>query len=447
MTTEKKILRHSHESTRDFLFSKTDTERLKEVKSHATIDADQAVKSAHPDVLSGSDFIDQALEQLERAAQFSALVIRLDQLIEKSGPNHPAGDHQGAVDAAGILHELCRLEGGLWGILENGLFGSFFPDRNGSAGLELARNFQHQLKEKTGHTVTIGIAAFPTITYPKSEIINNARKALDHATFFGADSSAAFDDVSLNISGDNFYEEGQIAEAIHEFKLALKLDPRNVNVHNSLGVCYGLQNRYDEAIAEFEKAIALEREEYMALYNLGLIHLLIEQKDRALELFLAADKINGDNYEVAFQTGKLYLEKGHIEKSRPYLERAAELEPTSGQAYRYLGDCYAAGHKLQDAIAAYKKAIKHNPQDAAAMSALGKIFDDQGENPEIARMFLRESIALSPENGLFHHRLGRHFFHQQRLDDALKEFVRAKSLGYDATEDIKAIKARKKVEK
>jgi len=178
-----------------------------------------------------------------------------------------------------------------------------------------------------------------------------------------------------------------------------------------------------------------------------LIHLLIEQKDRALELFLAADKINGDNYEVAFQTGKLYLEKGHIEKSRPYLERAADLEPTSGQAYRYLGDCYAAGHKLQDAIAAYKKAIKHNPQDAAAMSALGKIFDDQGENPEIARMFLRESIALSPENGLFHHRLGRHFFHQQRLDDALKEFVRAKSLGYDATEDIKAIKARKKVEK
>ena len=447
MSTRNKIRFHSHESTRDFLVSKTDTDRLKEVKRHDVIDADRAVKTAHPDVLSGDDFSDHALEHLSRVAQFSALVIRLDQLTGKSDPDHPAGAQQRAVDVAGILNEFCRREEGWWGILDNGLFGSFFPGRNGSAGLELARNFQQQLKEKTGHTVTIGTAAFPTLTYPRSEIINNAHKALDHATFFGINSLAAFDDVSLNISGDNFYEEGKIPEAIEEFRLALELDPNNVNVHNSLGVCYGLQNRFDAAIAEFKQAIALDGEEYMALYNLGLIHLLIEQRERALEFFLAADKINGNNYEVAFQTGKLYLENGDVDKSRPYLKRAAELEPTSGQAYRYLGDCHAAGLKPREAIAAYKKAIKYNPQDAAAMSALGSLFDEQGENPEIARMFLRESIALSPENGLFHHRLGRHFSNQHRLDDALKEFVRAKSLGVDATEEIKSIKARKKVEK
>ncbi len=445
MTARDKTLFHSHESARDFLYSKTDTDRLKEIKRHDIIDADQAVKSAHPDVLSGNEFIGQALEQLGSSAQFSVIVIRPDQLTDKSDPDQPDEDHQGALETAGLLNELCRRKAGLWGTLENGLFGGFFPDRNGSAGLELARNFQQQLKAETGKTATIGIAAYPTITYPKSEIINNARKALDHATFFGANSFAVFDDVSLNISGDNFYEEGKIPEAIHEFKMALELDPGNVNVHNSLGVCYALQNRYDSAIAEFKKAIALDRGEYMALYNLGLIHLMVAQKDRALEFFLEADKINGDNYVVAFQTGKLYLDEGNIEKSRPYLERAAALEPTSGQAYRYLGDCYAAGHTPQKAIAAYKKALKHNPLDAAAMSALGNIYDDQGENPEIARMFLRESIALSPENGLFHHRLGRHFSNQHRLDDALKEFVRAKSLGYDATEDIKAIKDRKKV--
>jgi tetratricopeptide (TPR) repeat protein len=215
----------------------------------------------------------------------------------------------------------------------------------------------------------------------------------------------------------------------------------------TFGVCYGLQSHYDSAIAEFKKAIAIAPQEYMALYNLGLVQLLMKQPDRALEYFLGADKINGNNYEVAFQTGKLYLETGKLKKCRPYLERAAELEPESDQAYRYLGDCYTASHKPEAAISAYKKAIKHNPHNAAALSALGSIFDDQRENPEITLMFLRESIALSPENGLFHHRLGRYFSNQHRLDDALKEFVRAKSLGYDAAEDIKAIKERKKVEK
>lgn len=447
MTSIKKKLFHSHESTRHFLFSKTDTGRLKEVKRKKNIDAHEAIRSAFPDMRSGSDFIDYANQQLDALDQFSALVIRLDQVEKDNDPAELPEGNDGHVDVAGILDRLGRKENCLWGTLEAGLFGSFLPGRNGSGSLELARDFQKRLVEKTGKTATIGVASFPTITYKKSEIINNARKALDHAGFFGANSLVAFDDVSLNISGDKYYEKGKIQKAINEFNLALELDPNNVNVHNSLGVCYGLQSHYDSAIANLQKAIALDPGEYMAYYNLGLVHLLIEQRDRALEYFLDADKINGNNYEVAFQTGKLYLETGNLKNCRPYLERAAELEPESGQVYRYLGDCYAAVQMPEAAISAYKKAIKHNPHDGAAMSALGSIFDDQGENPEITLMFLRESVAVSPENGLFHHRLGRHFSNQHRLDDALKEFVRAKSLGYNASEDIKAIKDRKKVAK
>jgi tetratricopeptide (TPR) repeat protein len=447
MASIKKKLFHSHESKRHFLFSKTDTGRLQDVKSQKILDADEAVRSAFPDVLSGSDFIDHAMTQLETKAQFSSLVIRLDPLEAIKGPVETTRDNKGTVDTASLLDQLSRRENGLWGTLEAGLLGSFFPDKNESVSLELARNFQKHLKKKAGITATIGVASFPTLAYKKSEIMNNACKALDHATFFGANSLVAFDDVSLNISGDKLYEKGNIQEAIDEFKLALELDPDNENVRNSLGVCYGLLSNYDSAIAEFEKAIAIAPGEYMALYNLGLVQLLMKRPDRALEHFLDADKINGNNYEVAFQTGKLYLETGNFKASRPYLERAAELEPSSGPVYRYLGDCYRAHHKPQAAISAYKKALKYNPHDAAALSALGSLFDDQGENPEITLMFLRESIALSPENGLFHHRLGRHLSNQHHLDDALKEFVRAKSLGYDATEDIKAIKNRKKGKK
>jgi len=447
MTSDKKTLSLSHGSASHFLFSKTDIGRLKEVKKTEIIDANEAVKSAFPNMRSGNDFIDYANQQLGAIDQFSAMVIRLDQVNEDNDQDQPPEGNDGHVDVAGIIDRLCRKENGLWGTLEAGLLGSFLPARNGSDSLELARGLQTRLVEKFGKTVTIGMASFPTIKYKPTEIINNARKALDHATFFGANSLVAFDDVSLNISGDKFYEKGEIQKAIDEFKLALEIDPNNVNVHNSLGVCYGLQSHYDLAIAAFQKAIAIDPGEYMALHNLGLVHLLIEQRDRALEYFLDAYKINGNDFEVAFQTGKLYLETGNFKKSRPYLERAAEREPESGQVYRYLGDCYAADHMPDAAISAYKKAIKHNPHDASAMSALGNIFDKQGENPEITLMFLRESVTLSPENGLFHHRLGRHFSNQHRLNSALKEFVKAKSFGYDAAEDIKAIKNRQKAEK
>ena len=71
MKTEKKTLIHSHGSAGHFLFSKTDIGRLKEVKRKEIIEVDNAVRSAFPDMRSGSDFIDYANQQMDALDQFS----------------------------------------------------------------------------------------------------------------------------------------------------------------------------------------------------------------------------------------------------------------------------------------------------------------------------------------------------------------------------------------
>jgi len=442
MSGKDKTLFRSPGSTRHFLFSKTDTGRLRNAKTSTIIGFDEEFKSVFPDMPVGRLFIDQARQRLDSIAQFAAMVIRLDQIGQDDEKHINPGAVDGLVEVVAILDTVCRIEDGLWGTLEAGLFGSFFPEKNGTQNLDIARKVQNRLVKKTKQTVTIGVASYPTLTYHKAEIIDNARKALDHATFLGPNSAVVFDGVSLNISGDKLYEKGKIQQAIEELEKALMLEPSNVNVHNSLGVCYGLQGNYEQAIEKYKAAVSLDPKEHMAFYNLGLVYLLTERRDQALEFFLHAGEINGDVYEVAFQTGKLYLELGNPEKGRPFLEHAAELEPESGMVYRYLGDCYSAAHLPDAAISAYKKAIKQNPHDAASISALGCLFNDQGENPEIALMFGRESVELSPQNGLFRYRLGRLYSSQNRPDEALKEFKKATSLDYDAAKDIREIKKR-----
>ncbi len=429
-------------SARHFLFSKTDTDRLKDVRGQENNAVNQVLQSAYPDMRLNQDFIDHALRTLDTAAQFAVMVIRLDQNRPTDEDTDEPNAGGGQIEAVAILDAVCRREKALWGALDSGLLGGFFQNKNGAQALELAHKVQKRLKEKTGKTVTVGVAAYPTLTYQKADILENARKALDHATFFGPDSAVVFDSVSLNISGDKLYEKGEIQAAIQELKMALSLDPSNVNVHNSLGVCYGLLADYEPAIAEFKAAVSLEPEEYMALYNLGLVYLLTDKRDQALELFLRADKINGETYEVTFQTGKLYLESGDPAKGQSFLERAAALEPKSRTIYRYLGDCYAANNMQPEAIGAYRKAIKLNPLDAASMSALGCLFDEQGENPEITLVFCRESVGLAPENGLFRYRLGRLYFNLNRFDEALQEFKKAEQLGCQAADDIRAIETR-----
>ena len=442
MTAGDRALFHSRGSARHFLFSKTDTDRLKSVGRQKIIEAGKVLQSAYPDMRSGQDFMDHALLALESATLFSAAVIQLDQSGQEQEASAGPAEDESLRQAAQILDEVCREQNGMWGVIEDGLLAGFFPDINGLQTIDLTRRIQTSLKEKTQKTITVGIAEYPTITYQKSEILENAAKALDHATFFGPESAVAFDGISLNISGDKLYEKGDIQGAIDELQTALKLDPENLNVHNSLGVCYGIQGNYEPAIAAFKKVISIGPEEYMALYNLGLAYVLTDKRDQALEFFLQADKINGDAYEVVFQTGKLYLELGDPEKALMYLERAADLEPQAGVVYRYLGDCRAAGNMPREAIAAYRKAIKLNPQDAASLSALGCLFETQGENSEITLMFCRESVGLAPDNALFRYRLGRLYSNLNSLDEALSEFQQAQKLGYDAADDIKEVEER-----
>ena len=133
------------------------------------------------------------------------------------------------------------------------------------------------------------------------------------------------------------------------------------------------------------------------------------------------------------------MENGDFEKAQTFLEQASHLNPAAGAVFRYLGECHGAGGQTKAAIAAYKKAVKQNPSDAASLSALGCLFDKQGENPEIATMFCQESVGLSPENALFRHRLGLLYLKQNQLKKALSEFKQADRLGHDTSDYIKKI--------
>jgi len=437
-TRKRRKIARREETSRHFLLSQTHRRKVDDAPDLGADGVRQILIQAFPSLRCGVDFRQAALEQMSGGA-FVALVIRPDDPLE-TWMAAPGSDALAGV--AACLDEACRAAGGLWGVEPSGLLAGLWPRCNAAEGLDVARGLQEQVHLRTGRTVTIGVAAHPTLDYAPLEALENARKAAEHAAFFGPNSRVAFDAVSLNISGDTCYERGDIPAAIHEFQKALQLDPQNVNVHNSLGVCYGVLGDHGRALEAFAHALSLESGEYMAVYNMGLIHLLQGRREEALEQFLRAGDMHGDIFEIQFQTGKLRLEMGNPQAARPLLERAARMRSRSGNAQRLLGDCYAELNLPEKAIGAYQKAVKVNPGDSLALSALGRLFDERGENPEIAMIFCKESVSLSPQNPLFRKRLGRLYLKLNRLEEALKEFEQAGLLGQDSAEDIRRVRER-----
>lgn len=439
MPKEHPELYHTRESTRHFLYSKAEADDQEKKRSHTPTHIQKAIKSVYPGLLTDHSFLDHATEQLSSAKIFACMVLQIDG--DRSSESNQKISNPAAVHktAAKLLDDLCRQHNGTWGLVNSGLFGAFFEGQNGPQCLKLTQKFQKTLKNQTDATLSAGIAEYPKLDYKPAEMLTSALKALDHAAFFGPDTKVIFDAVSLNISSDRLFDKGDIKGSIQEFQKALKLDPSNTNVHNSLGVCYGLLGDYDKAKLEFNTAIKLNSNEVMAWYNLGFTRMLAGNRNEALDLFLKAITINQDVFEVAFQTGRLLIDMEQPESAKKFLEHASRLEPKSGAVFRYLGECYTMIRRAPEAIVAYKKAIKNNPSDAASLSAMGCLFDEQGENPEISVMFCQESVKLSPENGLFRYRLGELYYKQNRLDEALREFKKAELLDQDASEYITKI--------
>jgi tetratricopeptide (TPR) repeat protein len=274
------------------------------------------------------------------------------------------------------------------------------------------------IKKKLGETfhISAGISSYPFADFSKSEIPLNCRKALLHAAFFGPGSVAVFDAVSLNISGDIYYGDGDLESAVREYKRGLVCDANNINLLNSLGVACAMMDKHKMAHQCFNKALALDADNFMALYNLGLGEELLGHDLSALARFEKAISIRSIDAEeeirkdLQFQLGRLYCATGQFQKAVEPLQlwyEDSKGTKIAGRAFRYLGKSFHGLGMKGEAMTWLQRALQFDGFDAEAMGLLGEIYLEQKEGDEIALSLCEKSVELAPENLLLRLQLAK----------------------------------------
>jgi tetratricopeptide (TPR) repeat protein len=285
-----------------------------------------------------------------------------------------------------------------------------------------------------GTSFSLGIALFPHHGFKKAEVAANCRKALLHTGFFGPGSMTAFSAVSLNISGDIYYNEGDLARAAREYRLGLQLDPQNINLLNSLGVTLAQMNLYRRAIPLFREALRLDPDNFMALFNLGFACLASNEEEAALENFEKALAQRDNNFDLLLQLGKLYCRAGRFADAVRVLHKGEQVAPggvrdiSHGAVHRFLGEAYKGLGKNDRAMACLQKAARHNPRDAAALSMLGELYFLERQGDEIALALCRQAAELADDDWRHWSRLSAVLLGQGDTDSALTAIRRALAL-------------------
>ncbi|GBC63113.1 hypothetical protein DENIS_4102 [Desulfonema ishimotonii] len=403
----------------------------------------KALSVRFPRIRIGKAFVEDALARLDAFLAFGVLLVRMDAFdrIERDAGEQYATEL--LTDTARAVAATCEARSGMWGLIERDLFGCFLPDSGAGACHEAADDIRRTLATSGKETLSVGIAVYPLSQFNRPQTLENCRMALDQAILSGPEGTALFSARSLNVSGDRLYRDGDAAGAAEAFKKALMLDPSDVNVRNSLGVCYGGMGALTSALAEFETTAQTGPENPMPVYNAGLVRLMMKKPDAALDDFNRANDMNTGVFEVAFQTGRLYYEMGEYEQAIVFFENAAKISPGSGPAFRYLGECYLTAGKTAAAFTAYRQAVRLAPDDAVALSVLGYLFGALKDEIEIAFLLCRHSVKIAPENGLCHQWLGRLYMDRGQADEAAAAFESAGTLGCDSRQYLREIREQK----
>lgn len=276
------------------------------------------------------------------------------------------------------------------------------PEVAAEKALSSARKIKNRLdRELQAGQVAVGLSCWPCQDFSRTATMVNCRKALMHGDFFGTGSVTLFDQISCNVSGDYFFEEGDYRQAVQDYRAGLKMQADEVNLLNSLGVALTELNRLTEAVHSFGRVLEKEPKNFMALVNKGFALRMLNRKEEALACLAAAEKCREFSFspvapDIALQLGRLYCAAGQHKQAVRVLEKmkSRNSEKTGYLLCSLLGGAYAAIGKNDNAITMLQEAIRYNPHDARSLSLLGDLYGVGGQGDDIALSFCIKAIHI-----------------------------------------------------
>ena len=287
-----------------------------------------------------------------------------------------------------------RAAGGRFGL--GGLV-HFLPGEAGPAVLPRVRELCDRAAAEHGLELAVGLYAHPFLGFAKDDALECARKALEHALLLPPPRVAQFDSVSLNVSADRLFVEGDLYAAVEEFKLSLLADSANMLARNSLGICYAQLGKPELARQEFAQVVGAEPENLMAHYNLGCACQRLGEAARAREAFERCLELDPAHSFSLLRLGDLAEGAGNLDRAEAFYEKVLAAPGGEASALRPLARVALADGRPERARELLHLAISANHNDAYAMGMLAQLYLDAGEDPQIAEVLARQSAALMPE--------------------------------------------------
>jgi tetratricopeptide (TPR) repeat protein len=161
------------------------------------------------------------------------------------------------------------------------------------------------------------------------------------------------------------YDLGRTASALDQAATAVRLNPKSIDGNMAYALALAFQGRVERALDHYKLAASVNPKlEFpyfqMAFYAYSLANVERNQ-DRAETLYRIALSAyntilqhNPRSVKAYTRICQTYLAKGEPRLAREYCQEATSIDPTSSQAWRWLGEVYHKSRNYEDAVEALR---------------------------------------------------------------------------------------------
>jgi Flp pilus assembly protein TadD len=157
---------------------------------------------------------------------------------------------------------------------------------------DLSLHLRHRVWALSGMSIII-LTALVLTTYVQVSYWKNSRTLWEHALSCTSNNTMAYYNL-----GEDLREEGNLSDAIADFRQANEFDPNNAEVHYDLGLALSEMGDVSEAITNYERALQIDPNFAEAQNNLGNALFQNGNIDDAMVHYQKALLINPDSPEA-----------------------------------------------------------------------------------------------------------------------------------------------------
>ena len=257
------------------------------------------------------------------------------------------------------------------------------------------------------------------------------------------------DAVLYRLMGDDYARDGDLKNAIAQYRKALEFDPADWKIKQNLAGYlsnYGVEltgvQRWEEAIAAYQEALQLTPTLNIAYANLVDVlwkrantHRQSGHIDKAIDAYLQLIQVDGDAADAHSLLGELYLKKGAYPQAIGAFQSAFSAKPDDGQsrknlvaAYHHYAQHLDGKEQHNEAIDQLRFALALSPEQANLRLSLINTYQRAGDfssaETELTSLLEDAPQSLQAESisKNLHVARGNALMNQRKYAAALAEF-------------------------